>query len=197
MKQILKRSAVFVAALGFAGSVMVYGWQVKIGTHAPDFSVTSMSGKQMFFQDMQTGGPVFVYFIRDGDGVSQQTSSYINKIVRAYGDSRSTWYGIINAREDRARSFQAETDPAFRLERDENMSATKVLGVTSAPTVLQFSGKGLLMHTWKGFSELNLKEINKAYARASHKTIQDVDFSAAPSTAKYGNDYDFVTRSSG
>ena len=44
---------------------------------------------------------------------------------------------------------------------------------------------------------MNLSEINKAYAKASHKPVQDIDFSKAPSTAKYGVDYSAATGSSG
>lgn len=192
MSKLLNRSAAY-AALSIASSVMVYGFQAKIGDRAPKFSVTSMSGKQVFFQDMQTAGPVFLYFIRDGDAVAQQETSFINKIIGAYGGVRSTWYGIINAKEDRARSYQAETQPAFRLERDDNLAATKSFAIASSPTVLEYDGNGMLMNSWKGFSAVNLKGINVAYASANHKSVQMLDFSDAPTTAKFGTDYNFAT----
>ena len=156
-----------------------------------------MSGKQLFFKDMQTGGPVFVYFIRDGDSISQRTTEYINQIIKAYGASRTTFYGVVNDREDRSRSYMAEANPAFRLERDENLSAVKAFGVTTSPTIFEFSSKGLITHVWKGFSGVNLSEINNAYAKASRKSVQTIDFSGAPSTAQYGVDYMSVTKSSG
>jgi len=155
-----------------------------------------MSGKQVFFKDMQTGGPLFIYFIRDGDSVSQQSTSYINRIIRTYGASRTTWYGFVNARLDRARAFQAESDPAFRLERDENLSATIGFGVTNSPTVLEYDGNGKLINIWKGFSAVNLKGINMAVAEASHKKLKDIDFTKAPSTVKFGVDFNSGTSSS-
>jgi peroxiredoxin len=196
MKTNWYRSAALAAAFCVSSSVLVFADQIKIGDPAPKFSVTSMSGKQMFFADMETGGPTFIYFIRNGDAVSQQETGYINKIIRAYGEARSTWYGIINAKEDQARSFQAESNPAFRLERDEGLSAIKMLGVSSAPMVMEFDGNGILMHTWKGYSAVHLKGINMAYAAASHKSMQDLDFSQAPSTAKYGTDFNSTTPAS-
>jgi hypothetical protein len=183
------RSTAFAAAMSIATSMMTYAQGIRVGDTAPKFSVTSMAGKQIFFQDMQTGGPLFIYFIRDGDPVSQQMTSYVNKMIRAYGGVRSTWYGVLNAKEDRARSYQAETDPAFRLERDENMSAAKMFGIANSPTIMEFDGNGTLMHTWKGLSGPNLKGINMEYAAANHKSMQDLDFTRAPSTLKFGIDY--------
>ena len=193
MKNNRYRSTLLAAAIGISSSVMVYGFQAKTGDPAPKFSVTSMSGKQIFFQDMQTGGPVFIYFIRDGDEVSQQMTLYVNKIIRAYGETRSTWYGLINAREDRARSYQAEVDPAFRLERDETNVATKAFGVSSAPSVMEYSSKGKLLHSWKGYSADKLKDINAAFAKSNHRPVQVVDFSDVPTTARYGSDYNTAT----
>ena len=166
---------------------------VRIGSGPPHFSVTSMGGKQVFFQDMQTGGPIFVYFVRDGDAISQQATSYINQIIRSYGKSRTTWYGIINARNDHARSFQAETSPAFRLETDENLAATRAFGVVNAPAVFEFDGNGILINVWKGFSAVNLKGLNMANAEGNHKPVHAIDFSKAPATAVFGVDFNAGT----
>jgi hypothetical protein len=197
MSKLLVRSAALVATISFSASIMALGFQAKLGDPIPKFSVTSMTGRQVFFKDMATGGPVFIYFIRDGDTVSQQMTSYVNKIIHAYGGVRSTWYGIVNAREDRARAYQAETEPAFRLTRDESLGATKMFGVSSAPTVLEYDGHGMLINAWKGLSAVNLKGINMAYASGCHKPMQDVDFSQAPATAKYGIDYNVATSAGG
>jgi peroxiredoxin len=171
--------------------------QLKIGDPAPSFSVTNLGGRQLFWKDLQTGGPVFVYFIRDGDSVSQQTTSYINKIIKGYGTTRSTWYGIINAQVDRTRSFMAETNPAFRMERDGNMSAVKAFGVVSAPAVFEFDEQGILINTWRGYSAVNLQSINEAMAKAEKQTALAMKFHRAPSVARTGENYSGSTRSGG
>jgi hypothetical protein len=197
MKKISIRLGVLASALTVACTAVAFGTQTKTGDPAPSFSVTSMGGRQVFFKDMQTGGPIFIYFIRDGDPVTQQMTSYINKIIRSYGKSRSTWYGILNTQMERARSYQAETMPAFRLERDENMAAVKAFAVVSSPTVFEYDGNGMLMNIWKGYSAVNLKAINLAVSSASHKPVHEIDFTAAPSTLQFGLDYSPITKSSG
>jgi peroxiredoxin len=167
--------------------------QTKVGDVAPDFSVTSMSGKQLFFKDMHSGGPTFIYFLRDGDSVCQQATGYIDKIISSYGTTRSTWYGILNAKEDRARSFQAEFNPPFRLTRDSGLVASRAFGVSSGPAVIQFDSKGVVVNVWKGFSSANLKSINEAAASANHKKVRWIDLSKAPDTAQYGVDYETTT----
>jgi len=182
-------------ALAFSATAL--GFQSKIGDPVPSFSVTSMGGKQVFLKDMQTGGPIFLYFVRDGDGVSQQNTTYINSMIRAYGKSRVTWYGIVNAREDRARSFQAETNPAFQLERDENLAAVKAFSLTNGPAVFEISRRGTLMNVWRGYSATNLKSLNSEMARVSRKPTQMLDFTTAPATAQFGSNFDAATRSTG
>jgi len=183
-----KSRAFFAAGIGIACSGIGFA-QIKGGDPIPKFSVTSMGGKQMFFPDLATGGPLFIYFIRDGDTVSQQTTSYINKMIRSYGKSRATWYGIVNVKADRGMSFEAEADPAFRLELDEDMSAMKAFELSNAPAIFEIGGDGTVLNAWRGFSGVNLKAINRAMAEASHKSLHNIDFSAAPSRARYGQDF--------
>jgi len=182
--------------MGVACSASVFGFQVKIGDSAPSFSVTTMGGKQLFFKDMQTGGPIFLYFIRDGDTPTQQQTSYINQMIRDYGTSRVTWYGILNVGGNRAKSYEAEVNPAFRIEQDQNLSAIKSFSLTNGPVVIEFDGSGHVLNTWHGFSAVNLKGMNVAMAAASHKPIHDLDYSTAPSRARFGGDYADVIRTS-
>jgi len=189
MKTARHRTCSIALALGAVCSGFALGAQTKIGDPVPQFTLTSMGGKEMFFKDMQTGGPIFLFFIRDGDSVTQQATYYINQIIKDYGTSRATWYGIINANKDRARSYQAEVNPPFQLERDENTSAVKIFGVTNPPVIFEYSRRGKLMNVWKGYSEANLISLNTEMARVSRKPLQSIDFSKAPQSIQFGVDY--------
>ena len=153
-----------------------------------------MGGKEILYKDMKASGPLFLYFIRDGDSVCQEETDYISKIAGAYGATRATWYGILNAREDRARSFQAEHNPAFRLVRDEYLKAVHAFGVLSAPTIIQVSSRGSIVHIWHGYSAASLNEINKAFATVNRKPVQALDFSRAPAVTMYGVGYQQSTK---
>ena len=166
--------------------------EVKVGDKVPSFSVTSMEGKQQFFKDLQSG-PTFLYFIRDGDSVCQQETSYVNKMVAAYGGTRSTWYAVINAKLDRARSFKAEQSPVLRLVRDEDASAARAFGLTSGPAVIEIDNRGRVKNVWHGFSAVNLKEINSAFAAANRVPMKWMDFTKAPGVTMFGTDYATVT----
>ncbi len=163
--------------------------QVKVGDPSPKFSALSMDGKRLFLKDLENEGPIFLYFLRDGDAVARKETAYIKQIVKAYTPSRSNWYAVINGREDRARSLAAEYALPFRILRDEDLSAVHAFGIQNSPAVVQISHTGKILGIWRGFSGYRLKAINKAAASVNRRKIHSIDFSSTPSTTEYGLDY--------
>ena len=53
------------------------------------------------------------------------------------------------------------------------------------------------MNVWRGYSATNLKSLNAEMARVTRKSVKMLDFTAAPSTAQFGSNFDAATKSSG
>ena len=181
------RLSTFLIAAGFATSAMAF--QAKVGLPSPKFSALSMDGKRLFLGDLQSEGPIFLYFMRDGDPTTRLETTYIERIVRSYVPSRANWYAVVDGKADRMRSVAAEYNLPFRMLRDEDLSVVHAFGIQNSPAVVEISSDGKVMNIWKGYSGYRLKAINKATAAINHRKLQYIDFSQTSSTTIYGVDY--------
>jgi len=187
MNTVFLRNGLMMATIGSACLASAY--QLKVGDKSPDFSAVSMSGRRLYLKDLQEQGPVFLYFVRDGESPCSQETPYIERMLKSYGATRSNWYGVLNSKDDQVRAFMAEYSPSFRVLKDEDMSMVHALGIRNAPTVVQIGAHGKVLHVWRGFSGTNLNEMNLAMAKANHQKASQLDFSQAPSTTIYGVDF--------
>jgi peroxiredoxin len=163
---------------------------VSVGDKAPGFTVNEVSGRVWSLRDMRSqGSPLFLYFINDRDNLSSRASSYINRMVRAYTPSHVKWYGIINAREDRTRSYVTEFNPPYQVLMDRNMTAVQLYGLQNAPAVIMIDRQGRVAKIWRGFSGPMLKDLNRTLARVNGKRVKRLDFSRTPSVTQYGQPF--------
>jgi len=160
------------------------------GNAAPKFNVKDIAGREYLLSNlMDQGSPTFLYFINIRDNTSRQASSYINKIIQNYTPSPTKWFGIVNAPEDKLRSYQSEMSPPYQLLMDEGLNSMQIYHAKSSPTIVEIDKSGNVMHTWQGFSASNLKSLNRAVAAANGKRVMEMDFSRAPSTVVYGDPF--------
>lgn len=185
---ILTLSAIAVHAQG-RGSALD-ATNLKVGSPLPEFTVSGIDGKKYLTKDLRNSGhPSFLYFINESDGVSRTMTSAFDRIVKAYQPGNIKVFGIINAREDKGRSYQSEFRSPYQLLLDPQRSTIQLLGVKSAPTVVMIDKSGNVGHIWAGYSGKALKEINRAMAGASNGRAMRFDFSKTPSATKYGTPY--------
>jgi len=163
---------------------------VKVGQPLPPFTASGIDGKKYLTSDLRNEGhPAFLYFINESDGTSRAMTSFFDRIVKAYQPGDTKVFGIINAREDKARSYQSEFQSPYQVLVDPNLSTINLLGVKSAPTVIMLDESGNVSKVWAGFSATALKEINTAMAGGAEGRAQTFDFGTAPSATKYGASY--------
>jgi len=182
----LRLSTLLIAA-GLISSASAF--QAKIGLPSPKFSAVSIDGKRLFLGDLQNEGPIFLYFMRDGDPTTRLATTYIERIVRSYVPSRANWYAVVDGRADRMRSVASEYNLPFRMLRDADLSVVHAFGIQNSPAVVEIGSDGKVMNIWKGYSGYRLKAINKATAEINYRKVRHIDFSKTPSTTIYGVDY--------
>jgi len=198
-----KFTSIFTGSLLVLSAFAVYGQgqvqapqaaqdatNLKIGSPLPPFTAAGADGKKYLIKDLQNPGhTAFLYFINEADATSREMTSHFDRIVKAYQPGDIKVFGIINAREDKARSYQSEFQSPYQLLIDPTLSTIQLLGVKSAPTVVMIDESGNVGKVWAGYSATALKEINTAMAGGASGRAQTFDFGAAPSTTKYGAPY--------
>lgn len=162
--------------------------QLKPGDNLPQFAITGQDGKRWVAKDFQKPGQrTFLYFINDMDNTSRQASTEINRLVKMYGGAQ--WYGVVNAREDRVRSYASEFQPPYPLLLDPDLRTIMTLGIKSAPTVVMIDGKGRIGKVWTGFGRDAMASLNRTLAASAGKRAQRFDNSNVPTQTKYGQTY--------
>ena len=64
---------------------------LRVGDKAPHFMVQTLDGDRVTLGDLNPGGPVFLYFIHEGDTTNVAPSSYIHRIIGTYAPSKAKW----------------------------------------------------------------------------------------------------------
>lgn len=160
------------------------------GNPAPTFVLSNLGGDKVASSSLRNPGhPSFLFFINEADNVSRQAANVINKMVASYGNTDVKWTGIINAREDRARSYQAELNPTYTLLLDPQMSVIAQYQIKNSPTVVMIDENGKVARVWKGYSAAMMKNLNTAMANASGGRAQRFDSTGLPSSVTYGTPF--------
>lgn len=181
-----------VASSVVVGSALIaYGVQgLTPGEPAPEFLIPSIEGKRLSLKDLRGEGVVFLYFIRDGDPVNNQAMNTIHRMIRAYyPNDYAKFFGVINADQNRARSWNAEINPPYKLLLDPKNELVYKYKIESSPAIVEIDASGRIVKEWQGFSGYWLKDLNGFLAKATRKPLQKFDFTKTPSVTQFGRPY--------
>jgi peroxiredoxin len=160
------------------------------GDTAPEFLISSIDGKRTSLKDLRGEGVVFLYFIRDGDPVNNEAMNMLHRMIRAYyPNDHAKFFGVINADQNRARSWNAEMDPPYKLLLDPKLELVYKYKVESSPAIVEIDTQGRIVKEWQGFSGYWLKDLNGFLAKATRKPLRQFDFSKTPSVTQFGRPY--------
>ncbi|HWA81966.1 MAG TPA: redoxin domain-containing protein [Fimbriimonadaceae bacterium] len=176
------------------GVIAVFGLgaqtqDLRPGEKAPAFLATTIDGNRVAFQDLNKGGPVFLYFIREGDRVNTAASTYVDRILKAYMPARAKWFGVTDGDEAHARSWLARYNNPYQMLMDRDRRLVHAFQIASSPTVIEIRSDGTIGGEWIGYSGPELKSLNMATARANRIRAKAINLSGAPSTTEYGEAY--------
>lgn len=185
------RSRIVASSLVAALTLLASGFQsLTLGEQAPEFFIPSIEGKRLSLKDLRQEGVVFLYFIRDGDPVNNEAMNTIHRMIRAYyPNDHAKFFGIINADQNRARSWNAEINPPYKLLLDPKLELVYKYKVESSPAIVQIDASGKIVREWQGFSGYWLKDLNGYLSKATRRPLQKFDFSKTPSVTQFGRPY--------
>ncbi|MBN9501451.1 MAG: hypothetical protein BGO01_01385 [Armatimonadetes bacterium 55-13] len=185
-------------ALGFAVSTILGSpsgcasakQSLTPGDLAPEFLISSIEGKRLSLKDLRGEGVVFLYFIKDGDSVNNDAMPYIHRLIRAYyPNEHAKFFGVINVDQSRARAWNAEINPPYKLLLDPRGDLIYKYKIESSPAIVEIDTEGKIVKEWQGFSGYWLKDLNGFVSKATRKPLKQFDFSKTPSVTQFGRPY--------
>src|SRR5579862_4618675 len=124
----------------------------KPGDPAPPFMASTIDGDRVTIKELNPGGPVFLYFIKDGDQINTAASSFVHRIIHAYMPAKAKWYGVFDGDEAHARSWLAASNTPYRILMDRDLAVVHAFQVQSSPEVIEIDGNGKIVKAWMGLS---------------------------------------------
>lgn len=190
MKHTWRQTCLF-GLIVLASSLTANSYQsLTPGELAPEFFIDSIEGKRLSLKDLRGEGVVFLYFIRDGDPVNNEAMSVIHRMIRAYyPNEHAKFFGVINAEQNRARSWNAEIDPPYKLLLDPRLELIYKYRIESSPAIVEIDTHGKIVKEWQGYSGFWLKDLNGFLAKATRKPLRQFDFTKTPSVTQFGRPY--------
>lgn len=183
------KSILSVVAVGAAFGLSP-GQSLTPGELAPEFWTHSIEGKRISLKDLRGEGVVFLYFIRDGDPVNNEAMNTIHRMIRAYyPNDHAKFFGVINVDQSRARSWNAEINPPYKLLLDPKLELVYKYKIESSPAIVEINARGKVVKEWQGFSGYWLKDLNGFLSKATRRKLQQFDFTGTPSVTQFGRPY--------
>lgn len=145
------------------------------GKAAPNFSLTSTSGRKLSLADALKTGPVLVAFFKVSCPTCQFTLPFLERVHRAYGEANFTLWGISQNNASDSREFTQQFGLEFPVLLDDaGYPVSNQYGITNVPTLLLISTDGTIQVSSVGFAKADLERVAAEAARASQKALSPI-----------------------
>jgi peroxiredoxin len=148
---------------------------VLAGHKAPGFALPAMDGAKTSLADALKKGPVVIGFFKITCPVCQYTFPFLERLHRAYGTERATFWGISQDGARDTKDFCQEYGITFPALLDEKgYPVSNAYGLTTVPTVMLIGPDGTVRVSGHGFSRKELEKISEELSRLLKKPAAQV-----------------------
>ena len=175
-----------LAAAGALALVFSVASSAQGPKRAPDFAGKTADGKAVSLRSLTAKGPVFLYFIKADCPINAKAMPYFKRMYAAYGTAKVPLLGVIDAEGKTYQEWQDQFKAPFPILLDPAKKTIGAYGAERSPWVIEVKRDGTLGRTWAGYSQLALKELNKALALAKGRKAVAIDTTGAPARLAYG-----------
>jgi len=139
------------------------------GTSAPDFTLSTMDGKQFSLKDALAHGPVIVAFFKISCPVCQFAFPFLERIYKAYGKENVTFVGISQNEKKETGLFTKEYGITFPVLLDDTQRypVSNAYQLTNVPSVFWISQDGEIELSSVGWLKKDIDEIAAKAAETS------------------------------
>jgi peroxiredoxin len=146
------------------------------GATAPDFSLPLTDGAEFKLSQALRRGPVLLAFFKVSCPVCQFTLPYLERIFKAYPNSKVSIIGVSqnNARDSKA--FMKEYGVTFPVALDdtERYPVSNAYGLTNVPTLFLVAPDGEIEISSVGWSRADLDAVSVRVGSADHAPVFNV-----------------------
>jgi len=142
---------------------------LSAGTVAPDFTLTTMDGRQFSLRDALAHGPVLAAFFKVSCPVCQFALPFLERIYKAYGNRNVSIVGISqNDKKDTA-AFIKEYGLTFPVLLDDTRTypVSNAFGLTNVPSIFWIAQDGEVEISSVGWVKKDIDEINRQAAETT------------------------------
>jgi peroxiredoxin len=145
---------------------------LSAGTRAPEFTLTTVDGKQISLQEALRKGPVVLAFFKVSCPVCQYAFPFYQRIYKANRDAGASFLGISqdNARDTKA--FMKEFGVTFPVALDAapEYAVSQAYGLTNVPTLFYIDSSDEIEIASVGWSKADVEAINAKLAERRQQT---------------------------
>jgi peroxiredoxin len=147
----------------FGGSTM---GALAVGTHAPEFELTTVDGKRFVLRDELARGAVVLAFFKVSCPTCQYAFPFLERLDRAYGRAGVTLVGVSQNDAKETGAFAKEFGVTFPILLDEigKYPVSNAYGLTNVPTVFWIAQDGEIEVSSVGWVKAEFEEINRKMA---------------------------------
>jgi peroxiredoxin len=142
------------------------------GVAAPDFTLSTVDGKQVSLQDALKKGPVLLAFFKVSCPVCQHAFPFFERIFQANRGTSATVLGVSQDNAKNTQAFMREYGITFPVAMDEESNryaVSNAYGLTNVPTVFLIAPSGEIEVSSVGWSKREVEDIHQRLANYRHE----------------------------
>ncbi len=153
--------------------------ELKPGQAAPQFSATGSDGKPHSLASLTKGGPMVLYFIKDGCPVNHEAAPFVAKIANAFGP-KANIVGVYNGDVAGAKRWSKSYKAPYVVLSDPQMKIIRSYGAPWSPYLVAVGQDGKVTKVFEGASVQELTKVNQICASGAGKAMASISFAGAP-----------------
>lgn len=150
---------------------------IDTGKIAPDFTLTTVDGKQVTLSDALKRGPVLLAFFKISCPVCQYAFPFFERVFQSNRGEKITVLGISQDEQQKTRQFLKEYGVTFPVAIDDEVNAYAVsnsYGLTNVPTSFLIAPGGNIEVSSVGWSKRDTERMNERLAKYLGQAAQQL-----------------------
>jgi len=139
---------------------------LTVGSSAPEIQLQTTTGERFSLAQASKSGPVVAAFFKASCPVCQYAFPYLERIFKAYGDTKVKLYGVSQDPKTETEAFAREYGVTFPILLDDTKTypASNAYGLTNVPSIFLVAPAGKVKLSSVGWSKAEMEDLNRFVA---------------------------------
>jgi peroxiredoxin len=139
---------------------------LSAGVRAPEFTLSTIDGRQVSLHDLLKKGPVVLAFFKVGCPVCQYAFPYFERMYQANRDANVNFLGISQDNSKNTETFLKQFGVSFPVALDDpkNYAVSNAYGLTNVPTLFYIDTSGEIEVSSVSWSKADVEAVNQKLA---------------------------------